>query len=405
MVTEVDRPHPKAGTVAMTTAPVSAVDGSDPEAAPTDEAASVAAPDRRNSRMTLALGLLAVIAVVASLYLARAFFVPLLIGILASYALHPIVDWLGERWVPRPVAAALALIGLVGSLAWVGYYLKDDAAAMIERLPEVARKLRQTMNVARASGKTPLQNVQEAANEFQGAATDAGLKPGAGATVTRLPEPSLWFRDFALTQSGLLISVIAQTPMVLLLTYFLLASGVHFRRKLVRFVGSSLSRKKDAVRILEEIEVQVQRFLLVTLLSNGLVAVSTWLAFAALGMEHAGVWGVAAGLLHFIPYVGSALVVLGSGAAAFLQFETLLHACAVGGVAMLVAGTIGHVLTTWLQSRAARVNAAVLFIALLFLGWLWGIWGLLLGAPLVAIVKVICDRVETLKPVGELLGR
>ena len=72
---------------------------------------------------------------------------------------------------------------------------------------------------------------------------------------------------------------------------------------------------------------------------------------------------------------------------------------------MLVAALIGLVLTTWLQSRGARVNAAVLFIALLFFGWLWGVWGLLLGAPLVAIVKVVCDRLESLKPVGELLGR
>ena len=375
----------------------------DPGAA--DDAAAVAAPDRRNSRMTLSLGLLAAVAIVASLYLARAFFVPLLIGILASYALHPVVDWFERYRIPRPAAAALVLIGLVGSVGWLGHYLKDDAAAMIERLPDVARKLRQTMSEARAGGKTPLQNVQEAANEFQGAATDAGLKPGARAAAARPPEPSLWFRDFAITQSRLLISVIAQTPIVLLLTFFLLSSGVHFRRKLVQFVGSSLSRKKDAVRILEEIDVQVQRFLLVTLLSNGLVAACTWLAFEALGLEHAGVWGVAAGLLHFIPYIGSALVVLGSGAAAFLQFESALQAFAVAGLALLVSGTIGHVFVTWLQSRAARVNPAVLFIALLFLGWLWGIWGLLLGAPLVAIVKVICDRVETLKPVGELLGR
>lgn len=350
--------------------------------------------------MTLSLGLLAIVAMVASLYLARAFFVPLLIGILASYALHPVVDWCEGYRIPRPAAAALVLIGLVGSLGWVGYYLKDDAAAMIERLPEVARKLRQTMSEARAGGKTPLQNVQEAANEFQGAATDAGLKPGTRAVGGAAPAPSVWFRDFAITQSGLLISVIAQAPMVLLLTYFLLASGVHFRRKLVQLVGSSLSRKKDAVRILEEIDRAGPA------LPAGHAALEraggrTWLAFEALGVEHAGVWAVAAGLLHFIPYIGSALVVLGSGAAAFLQFESLLHACAVAGVALLVAGTIGHVFVTWLQSRAARVNAAVLFIALLFLGWLWGIWGLLLGAPLVAIVKVICDRAESLKPVGE----
>ncbi len=227
----------------------------------------------------------------------------------------------------------------------------------------------------------------------------------ARAAAARAPEPSVWLSDYAIAQSALLISVAAQAPMVLLLAYFLLASGVHFRRKLVQFVGPSMSRKKDAVRILEEIDAQVQRYLLVTFVSNALLAVGTWLAFEALGMEHAGVWGVAAGVLHFIPYLGPALIVFGSGLVAFFQFGSALYALAVAGAALLVAGAIGLVLMTWLQGRAARVNAAVLFIALLFFGWLWGIWGLLLGALLVAIFKTICDRVETLKPVGELLGR
>jgi predicted PurR-regulated permease PerM len=159
------------------------------------------------------------------------------------------------------------------------------------------------------------------------------------------------------------------------------------------------------VRILDEIDVQVQRYLLAMVVSNSLLAVVTWLCFEALGMEQAGVWGVAAGVFHFVPYLGPALIALGSGVAAFLQFGSLFYALAVAGVSLLVAGTIGFVLTTWLQSRFAGVNAAVLFIALLFFGWLWGVWGLLLGAPLVAIAKVIFDRVESLKPAGELLGR
>jgi predicted PurR-regulated permease PerM len=377
-----------------------------PDAAvPAADADAFAVRGGRYRRMNLALGFIAVVALVAALYLARAFFVPLLIGILASYTLRPVVDWLQARHIPRAAGAALALLAVVGTLSWVGYSLSDDAAAMIEKLPEAARKLRQTMSVSRASGKTPLQNMQEAANEIQEAAADVGLKPGTRATVARAPEPSVWVRDYAIAQSALLITVAAQTPIVLLLAYFLLASGVHFRRKLVQFVGPSLSRKKDAVRILEEIDLQVQRFLLAMLLSNALVATGTWLAFEGLGMEHAGVWGVAAGVLHFIPYLGAALIVLGSCIAAFLQFGSVLHALAIAGVALLIAAAIGHVFMTWLQSRAARVNAAVLFIALLFLGWLWGIWGLLLGAPLIAIVKVVCDRVEALKPVGELLGR
>jgi predicted PurR-regulated permease PerM len=90
--------------------------------------------------------------------------------------------------------------------------------------------------------------------------------------------------------------------------------------------------------------------------------------------------------------------------AGFLQLVTA-SAASVAGASLVVAGTVGFLFMTWLQSRFAGVNAAVLFIALLFFGWLWGAWGLLLGAPLVVIAKVICDRVESLKPVGELLGR
>lgn len=348
---------------------------------------------------------LVVIAVVAALYLARGFFVPLSIGILASYSLRPVVDWLHALRVPRALGAALALLVAVSGVGWVAYSVSADAAALIERLPDAARKLRQTMADARVGGHSALQSMQETATELQAAATDASAKPGTRPVTVRAPEASVWLRDYALAQSGLLATVAAQAPIVLLLAYFLLASGEHFRRKLVQFVGPSLSKKKDAVRILEEIDVQVQRYLLVMLGSNALVAIGTWLAFEALGMNHAGVWGVASGVLHFVPYLGSALVVIGSGTAAFLQFGSAWQALVVAATALLIAGAIGHVFMTWLQSRAARVNPAVLFIALLFMGWLWGMWGLLLGAPLVAIIKVICDRVEALKPLGELLGR
>ena len=364
---------------------------------------SVAAHAGRISHTSAAVIVLAVIALVAALYLARAFFVPLLIGILASYMLRPVVDWLKAFHVPRPVAAALVLVVLVGSLSWIAFSLRDEVTTMIENLPEAAHKLRQNLSVARAGNPTALQNMQKAANELQGAAADAGLKPGARAVAAREPEPTAWLRDYALAQSALLIAVAAQAPIVLLLTYFLLASGQHFRRKLVQFVGPS--HRKETVHILEEIDVQIQRYLLVTLVSNTLIGVCTWLAFQALGMEHAGVWGFAAGVLHFMPYLGPALIALASGVAAFMQFGSPLNALAVAGASLLVAGLIGMVFMTWLQSHFAHMNAAVLFIALLFFGWLWGVWGLLLSAPLVTIAKVVCDRVESLKPVGELLGR
>jgi len=338
------------------------------------------------------------------LYLARAFFVPLLIGILASYALHPLVNWLETCRVPRSLGAALVLASVVGSVSWVGISMSSDAEALIEKLPEAARKLRQNLSAGRSGAPSALQNMQAAAKELEGAAADAGAKPRARVVAPQAPEPT-WLRDYTLAQSALLATVAAQTPIVLLLTYFLLASGQHFRRKLLQLVGPSLARKKEAVEILEQVDVQVQRYLLAMLVSNVLLATGTWLAFLALGLDQAGVWGVAAGVLHFIPYLGPALIALGSGVAAFLQFESLLYALAVAGASLLVASAIGFVFMTWLHGRFARVNAAVLFIALLFFGWLWGVWGLLLGAPLVAIAKVVFDRVEPLKPAGALLGR
>lgn len=371
---------------------------------PAADSAAVMARRAPYLSMSVSLGVLAIIAFVAALYLARAFFVPLLIGILASYTLSPVVGWLKACYVPRPLGAALILVALVGSLSWIAFSLSDDTAAIIKKLPEATRKMRQNLIDTR-SGPTALQNMQEVAKQIEGATDDARAKPGEHVVAPAAGEHTTWLRDYVLTQSALLFTVVSQAPIVLLLTYFLLSSGTHFRRKLVSFVGPSLARKKEAVHILDEITTQIQHFLLTMLVSNVLVGVVTWLVFRALGMEQAGVWGVVAGVLHSIPYLGPASVAVTSGMAAFLQFGSLFNVLAVTGASLLVAGVVGFVFMPWLQSRFAGVSAAVLFIVLLFFGWLWGAWGLLLGAPLVAIVKVICDRVESLRPIGELLGR
>lgn len=175
--------------------------------------------------MSLAVGTLAVIALVAALYFARAFFVPLLIGILASYALHPVVDWLKVYHDPRAVGAAVALAVLPGCLSWIAFSLSNDAAATFERLPEAARKLRQNLSAERTSAPTALQNIKEAAKKIEGATADAGAKPGARVVAVRPSESTAWLSDYALAQSRLLMMIVAQTPIIVLLTYVLLASG------------------------------------------------------------------------------------------------------------------------------------------------------------------------------------
>ena len=372
-----------------------------PDAGKSPVAALIARPGHTHA----ALVILAVLAVIAALYIAQAFVVPLLIGVLASYTLFPLVEWLTVHRMPRPLAAALVVVLLTGGFGWVGYALSDDVATMIEKLPEAARKLRQRVSDNTTSTPTPLQNVQEAARELEkAAASAAGEKVPARAAPAPPPPQSSMVRDYILAQSALLVGVAVQAVFVLLLVYFLLASGHLFREKIVRIFGESREEKKDVVAMLDEIDVQVQRYMLAMLISNVLIGMGTWIAFELLGVESAGVWGVAAGVLHFIPYLGPTLIVVGSAIAGLLQFDSIVDALLVSSVSLVIAGGIGMIFLPWLHSRFARVNAAVLFIALLFFGWMWGVWGLLLGAPLVAIAKVICDRVESLKPAGELLG-
>jgi predicted PurR-regulated permease PerM len=344
------------------------------------------------------LFVIAVLAIVAALHWAKDFFIPLTIGILLTYALRPVVEWFVAGHIPRAAAAAFVTLGLLAGGGWAVYALRDDASALLDKLPQAARKARFAIIAARAQGSS-LQKVQEAIKELDAAAT-GGAKPAA----TQEAPLTSRLRDYLLAQSKRLVNFSGQALLVVLLVYFLLASGDLFRRKLVRVIGSTLSHKKITVRILEDIDGQVQRYMLVTVVCNVLLGLLTWLAFLALGVEQAALWGVVAGVLHFIPYLGPATVVVASTVAAFLQFGTFLQALIVGGASLAVAIFVGMWVMTWMQSRMAHMNQPALFIGLLLFAWLWGVWGLLLGAPLIAIIKVVCDHIEPLQPIAEMLG-
>jgi predicted PurR-regulated permease PerM len=201
-----------------------------------------------------------------------------------------------------------------------------------------------------------------------------------------------------------LASLIGQMTVVTFLTFFLLISGDTFRRKLVKITGPTLTNKKITVQALDEINAQIQRYLLVQLLASVLVGLSTWLVFWALGLKHAAVWGLAAAILNLIPYVGSVLVTGAAGLVAFLQFGEINLALAVVGASLIINTLEGNLMVPLLTSKASRMNPVAIFVGVLGWGWLWGVWGLLLGIPIMMVVKAICDRVDDLKPVGELLG-
>ncbi|MDQ6882194.1 MAG: AI-2E family transporter, partial [Pseudomonadota bacterium] len=169
--------------------------------------------------------------------------------------------------------------------------------------------------------------------------------------------------------------------------------------------GDKFSEKKLTIQALDEVTLQIQRYLLVQVFTSLLVAAATWLAFLWIGVQHAAVWGLVAGVLNFIPYVGSIIFTAGSAAVGLMQFGSIEAAVLIAGVSLSIHTISGYVLTPWLTSRTSRMNAVTVFVGVLAWGWLWGIWGFLLGVPILMVVKAVCDRVDHLKPVGELLGR
>jgi len=356
--------------------------------------------DVRSSSMIVIASLLGLYA----LRWAAEIVIPVLMGLLFSYALTPLVDLLVRARVPRALGAGLVMIALVGGIGWGTWSLSDQANNLIESLPNAAAKLRDTLH-PRQRDPTPstIDTVQKAATTLAQAA-DSVSKPTPGVAKVQIVKASFNVQDYLFTGTMRAAQAGAQVLVVAFITYFLLAAGDTFRRKLARIAGPNFAKRKITVQALDEITEQIQRYLLVQLLTSVMVGVATALAFWALGFNNAAVWGVLAGVMNLIPYVGTVLICGASSVVALLQFGTLHMAVAVGSVSIVMHVISGYILTPWLTSRTSRLNAVVVFIGVLAWGWLWGVWGLLLGTPILMALKAICDRVEDLKAIGELLG-
>jgi len=140
------------------------------------------------------------------------------------------------------------------------------------------------------------------------------------------------------------------------------------------------------------------------LITNSLIVILSWIAFRLVGLDNAGAWALTGGALHVIPYFGTVLIAVVTGLAAFMQFNSLATAFMVAGISLGITTFVGVFVTTWMTGRIAKMNPAAVFIALLFWGWLWGTWGLLLGVPIIVVVKVISEHIDGMGAIAELLG-
>ncbi len=343
-----------------------------------------------------------------ALHYAKAIFIPLVMGTIFSYALKPIVNRMVRLRIPHTLAAAILLLGLVGGTGAIVYSLSDEAVEFLEMLPEVAQNLRKLMADSRQSGPaSAMDKVQKVASEIEKTAEEAGeeVQPEREVTKVQIEKPKFNVKNYILPGTVGLIGAAINVIIVLFVTFFLLASGNQFRRKMVKLAGPTLSEKKITVQALDEIDLQIQRYLLVQVFTSTLVGLATWIAFLSIGMEQAAVWGVVAFVLNFIPYVGSVAASVAAMVIGFSQFGSLEMLVLIATIMLLINVIEGYILSPLLTSHASRMNPLAVFVGVFAWGWLWGVWGLFLGIPILVVIKTVCDRVDGLKAVGELLGR
>lgn len=343
--------------------------------------------------------LLIVAIVILLLQFMQPVLIPMVLAALLFYALDPAVDWMERYHTPRAIGAALMLLLVLSACGALAYSLQGQAMTVIDELPAGARKLAASLRRPSGGASGAIEKVQEAAEALQSADKTTPPKGVLRVQVEEAFRPSAFFWSSSVGVA----SAMNQLVMVMFLTYFMLLSDQLFKRKMVEVVGT-LSQKKTTVLVLEDIAGSIERFIKIQLLTSTIVALVTWGALWALGLEQAALWGLLAGILNSIPYYGPLVVTAGLSIVAYLQFETVGMTAAVAGVSLLITTLEGFLLTPLLIGRASSMNQVAVFAGLLFWSWIWGVWGILLAVPMMMVLKAICDHVEALEPVGHFLG-
>ncbi len=361
-----------------------------------DNDTALQAPDRGKTAGSLRFltwlvtGVL-VLMVLYTLYFAATLLLPITLALLFSLLLSPPVRWLTHLCIPPPLGAALVMLVLLGGLGHGAWLLSGPAGEWLDKAPsslkDVAWKLRAI--------KKPIEEVRKATQQVEKLTV---LEDGEKTVEVEVKEPSM--------TRTLLVStpiVLAELGICLVLLYFLLASGDNFLRKLVRVIPR-LQDKRMAVEIARRIQRDISSYLFtIALINVGLgIAVGTALYF--LDMPNPALWGAMAAALNFVPYLGALMGFLVVGVVAVLSFNDLSQAALIPAVYLGLTTLEGQVITPLIVGRRLALSPVVVFLSITLWGWLWGIPGMLLAVPLLAMFKIICEQVEPLQGIAEFLG-
>jgi predicted PurR-regulated permease PerM len=349
--------------------------------------AAMASPSRvRNFAIT---GLF-VLAIFYTLYFAADFVLPVALALLMSLLLLPLVSLLAKVKIPEAIGSAVSIVLLILTLAGLATMIYQPATSFLQDFPHHLRQIQERLTFLSAS-------LKEAGHTSQQVEDLMGANQNS-ATVVTLKSP------------GVVAGLFSQTPVfserlivVTILAYFLLAHHEAFLLKAVKAVPT-FQDKRRVVNIAREIQTSIARYLVsVTLLNLGL-GVSVGLGVGLLGLANPLMWGVAAFLLNYVPFVGAVCGIVLIGIASLIQFDNIWYACLAPVIYLALNALESNFVTPQFLGKWMTLNPVAIFLSFLFWGWLWGVAGMLLAVPILAIVKIFCDRVDSLTQLGEFLG-
>ena len=348
--------------------------------------------------LSISMAVLSTLAILYTLYFARDFLLPIAFAILLNFLFSPVVRWLGRMRIPHPVGAGIVVLGMLGVIALAGYELAGPVQRWAAEAPA-------TMKSAEAKIRTliqPLQRASKTAEEVTNAASATTETTPTGQTKPTpvvVQGPTLLKRAFGTTTKA--VGAILE---VVILLFFLLASGDLFLQKLIK-VLPNLGEKRKAVQIARETEASISRYLVTASVINfgeGLVVAGT---MYLLDMPNPFLWGALAMSLEFIPYLGAFVMCVILTVAAVTSFDSVAHALLVPGSFLLINLIQGNLVSPMLLGHRLSLNPVALFVGLAFWFTIWGIPGAFVAVPLMAAFKIFCDHIESLASVGEFLGQ
>lgn len=333
-----------------------------------------------------------VLAVFYTLYLTRELTLPIILALLLSFLLRPAVRALQRAHVPLFLASAIVVLALVGAVAAGGYAIAEPASLWIQKSPQIMRDLEHKLRPI----KQKVQEVNKAAQQVE-KITAVEQPPRTTAVQVRGPSVRALVLDSAQ-------QILTGAMVMFFLLYFLLATGESLIDRISQ-LARTVDGRKSVVCIVNDIERNVSRYLGSITLISCVMGVLTGLLMYALGMPNPVLWGALAAVLNFLPYIGPMVMLVILTVVALLTFDTVPRALVVTGSYFMLEAFEGQLLTPMFLGRHLSLNPVIIFLGLIFWGWLWGPAGALLAVPLLMTLKIICEHVDPLKPLGPILNR